>query len=210
MSAESNRNSESKLLRGLKAGDKLAANEIISRFYERVVRAADRRLEGCVNRATSGEDVAASVFESLWKRADNAGFADEELKDCDELWRLLCKITSFKTLDHMRREKAQKRGGGEVRGESVFMKPNEDSQNGLGQIADDFESVCAVVGFREEFERMIAALEDQTLSEIVMLRLEGSTVKEIATHFDRSDRWVKRKLALIRDSWGQMVDADNR
>ena len=62
--------SESQLFQRFKAGDREAANQIIGQFYDRVVNAARKRLEGEKVRATSEEDIAASVFESLWQRAD--------------------------------------------------------------------------------------------------------------------------------------------
>ncbi len=200
-------NNESKLIRAFKQGDKSAADELIGKYYDRVVRAAKRRLERANLRATSEEDVAASVFESLWQRAEQKRFDEDQLGSTEELWKLLCTLVRFKTLDHIRREKAQRRGGNALRGESVFINANEDGA-GIANFAVDEESIAGLVGFREQHENLMKRLGTDELREVATMRLEGYKVKEIAAHFDKSDRWVKRKLALIRDYWAEKDDDD--
>ena len=206
MTESDDANDDAELLNRFKNGDEDAANVLFERYYKRVARVAEQRIAGYRLPATSGEDIAASVFESLWKKADQGGFEDCDLNDINELWRLLCSIVKFKAQDHVRREHAKKRGDGVIRGESVFQNRIDGDGPGIDQFAVDFDSVSESVGFREQFQKLLASLGKPVLSEIATLRLEGYSVVEISKHFDRSDRWAKRKLALIRDSWKDLVE----
>ena len=159
-------------------------------------------------RATSKEDIAASVFESLWQRADEKGFSEQDLGNTEELWKLLCTMVRFKARDHVRREKALRRGGNLVRGESMFTSADGNGP-GLQDFAIDDESISGLAGFREQHEILMEQLGDDDLREVVTMRLEGFKVKEIAEHFSKSDRWAKRKLALIRDIWSSSIPDTN-
>ncbi len=197
---------ESELLRRLKAGDKQAADELLGRYFDRTVRAANIRIAQRRLRGSGSEDIAASVFESLWKKADQQQFSDDDLTNSDELWRLLCTMVRFKTEDHLRREHADKRGGGMVRGESVFYSGSDPSGLGLAGFSDSELTADELVSFREHYQKMMKLLRDETLQEVVTLRVEENKVSEIANHFGKSERWVKRKLALARDIWQQELD----
>ena len=197
------------LLSRLKRGDRQAANELISRYFERVAGAARRRLKQRRLRGTDSEDIAASVFESLWKKVDRKQFADDELATSDEFWRLLCTMIRFKTEDHVRREYAEKRGGGEVRGESVFMKPGDQDSPGIAGQPNQELSAGELASLRDQHQKMMGLLGDEVLQEVVTLRMEGYKVAEIATRFDKSERWAKRKLAMIREIWQEQLEADS-
>lgn len=196
----------SDLLARLKSGDKEAANEVIGVFFNRVARAARRRLQQRRLRAGDSQDIAASVFESLWERIDLKKFNDDQLNSPDEFWRLLCKMVRFKTEDHVRRDHAAKRGGGEVRGESVFLGADNEHVAGLAEQADRGLTGPEIVALRDCHDRMMHRLEDQVLQEIVTLRMENYRVVEIAEHFGKSDRWVKRRLAEVREKWASLDD----
>ena len=71
-------------------------------------------------RATSEEDIAASVFESLWQRANENRFTDNELASTNDLWKLLSTMVRYKAIDHIRNEKREKRGGDNLRGEKYL------------------------------------------------------------------------------------------
>lgn len=197
---------ESELIGRFKSGDKDAANELIGKYFERVSQAARRRLQQRRLRGSDSQDIAASVFESLWKKADNQHFSDNDLNDSDELWRLLCVMIRYKTADHIRKENADKRGGGQLRGESVFAKPDGEHVVGLEDQSDDALAPDEIASFKDQHREMMSMLDDEILHEVVTLRMENNKIVDIAAHFGKSERWVKRKLALIRDIWKQQVD----
>jgi DNA-directed RNA polymerase specialized sigma24 family protein len=199
-------NSSDDLIERFKAGDEDAANELLGKYFERTVWAAKKRISKRRLRGVGSEDIAVSVFESLWKKADKKQFSDDDLSQPDEFWRLLCTMVRFKTEVHLRRENADKRGGGAVRGESIFDNPGDESTAGIAGISDGEMTGPEQVAFKDQHEMMMRVLEDAILQEIVTMRMEEFKVAEIASHFDRSKRWVKRKLALIRDIWQRELD----
>ncbi len=191
---------EKSLLRRFKAGEKDAANELIGQYFERVRSAAQTRLAMRGGRVEGPDDIAVSVFESLWERANNNDFDDEDLATTDELWRLLSRMIQFKTEDAARRNSAQKRGRGSVRGESVFEK-QDDSNPGIdGNVGTSF-TPSEILQLKESYTQLMQRLDDETLQKIAVMRFENYKVSEIASEFGMSERWVKRKLAMIRLSW---------
>jgi hypothetical protein len=56
------------------------------------------------------------------------------LKDGDDLWKLLVTITCHKAASQARRVRARKRGGGHVRGESVFEVSSRHPSSEASQI----------------------------------------------------------------------------
>ena len=192
---------EAQLLLRLKQGDKEAANDLIERYFNRVVLAAETHLRGRRVHATSGEDIAASVFESLWQRASENRFDGDELQDASELWRLLCKMVDYKAKDHLRRESALKRGGGELVGESGLGDVQNGVPMGINSVPDRRPSTWDIASFREQHTLLLKSLESETLQQVATLRLDGFRVAEIAEVFSKSERWVRRKLELIRKTW---------
>ena len=199
-------NQEDELVQRVKQGDKDAANELFGKYFDRVSRAARKRLKQRRLRGTDSQDIAASVFESLWKKVDRKQFSENDLTTVDEFWRLLCTMIRFKTEDHVRREHADKRGGGQVRGESIFVRPDGDHVPGLAGQSDGAMTADEMAAFQDHHQMMLELLDDAILQEVVTLRMEDNKVADIAKHFEKSERWVKRKLALIRDIWQRQID----
>lgn len=196
---------EKKLIDELKQGSKDAANVLIERYFSRVYKAAENRLKHRNAKGTEADDIAMSVFESLWRRASDKRFEESDLSSSDELWRLLSKMIQFKTDDHARRATAVKRGAGQVQGESVFGKDNSESP-GISGHPDDAITPIEAMELREGYLNLMEQLDDETLQQIAVLRLENQKVGEIAESFKKSERWVKRKLALIREIWSSVAE----
>ena len=53
----------------------------------------------------------------------------------------------------------------------------------------------------EDYERLLAKLEDPALKSVALRKLEGHTTEEIAAELGTSGRTVNRKLILIRLMW---------
>lgn len=195
-----NDNDDPSLLKKFKQGDKEAANELIAKYFDRVYRAAEKRLAQRSGRVSGPDDVAVSVFESLWQRAQEKRFDEDDLASTDELWRLLSRMIQFKTDDHARKATAQKRGSGAVRGESIFTNANDsmpgiDGQGGTAMTPDQ------IMELEEGYVQLMDRLPDEDLQKIAVMRMENFKVAEISAEFQKSERWVKRKLAIIRDLW---------
>lgn len=107
------------MIQDLKTGESKAADEAWNRYFKKLVELARRRLGNSPRRHADEEDVALSVMETLIVGSGEGRFP--QLSDRNDLWKLLLVITRQKAVDQMRREMREKRGGGEVRGDSIFI-----------------------------------------------------------------------------------------
>lgn len=188
-------------------GDGEAARRLWERYFERLVRLARARLQSFKRRAADEEDVSLSAFESFYEGLEAGRFP--AINDRDELWRLLVTITSRKARAYIRRETRRKRGGGRIRGESVFdPPPGGDATPGLDEAPGPEPTPDFAVQAAEQFELLLTVLNDEHLRRIAMLKLEGYTNEQIAESQETSLRTVKRRLARIRELWQRHLDAD--
>jgi DNA-directed RNA polymerase specialized sigma24 family protein len=198
---DSFRSSLDKLRQGEDAGVQAAWNT----YFERLARIANQKLSAGVRRTTDGEDVALSVMLTICRRA-GAGELDG-VADRDELWRLMLTILYHKAADRGRHHRAAKRGGGNVRGDSVFLGPQSDMDRlAFAQFAADDPTPDLLVQLEDEHRQLFERLEDDLLRQIAQHRLEGESTEEIAARLDISPRTVRRKLDLIRQSWAALLD----
>jgi DNA-directed RNA polymerase specialized sigma24 family protein len=154
----------------LQAGRPGAESKIYRHYYPRLVRFAVRTIGNSPRR--------------WW---------DEE----DELWKLLATITKRKTINQIRDQQCERRGGA-----SMPMAEAElaDCNLSLAEVCADVESPSAIVDNAEAHVRALAVL-DPDLAEIAMYRLQGFTNVEIAAKINRSVPTVERRLRRIRQKW---------
>jgi len=193
-------NSVTDWIDNLKQGDDEAAVNLWQRYFERLVRVARKQLGAAPRRVADEEDVALSVFDVLCRGAVQGRFT--ELETRDDLWRLLVAITAKKVVDQVRRQTRLKRGGGDVRGHSLFRQAG-DVPDGFDQFLHEQPTPDFLLMMDEEQRRMLARLRDDTLCRIALARMEGYSNQEIAIQQGISLRSVERKLNLIRDEWSQ-------
>ncbi len=190
---------------GLRAAQESAATELWKHFYVRLIGLARKKLRASSKRVVDEEDVVLSAFETFFRRAKEGQFP--RLADRDDLWQVLVAITERKAINQLRSEGRLKRGGGNVRGESVFLRedmsgvtPSMDQTVGH-EPTPEFAAIVA-----EDFQRLLEALGDDELREIALLKLEGCSNLEIATKIKRSVPTVERRLKLIRRKWREEFD----
>ena len=58
----------------------------------------------------------------------------------------------------------------------------------------------------ERFHALLESLEDDTLRQIAVWKMESRTSQEIADLLGRSVRTVERKLRMIRDRWRDLSE----
>jgi RNA polymerase sigma factor (sigma-70 family) len=190
----------------LKDGQDEASQKLWQRYFGQLVGLAARRLGSAPRRIADEEDVAVSVFESLCRGAAAGRF--KQLQDRDDLWKLLTAIAGMKAVDQIRRQTAQKRGGTNVRGESIFEVGDASQIGGLGQLINSQPTADFMAIMEEQQQSMFLALPDASQREVARLRFEGYSNDEIAEQLGISLRSVERKLKVIREIWTAM--ADNR
>lgn len=190
----------------LKDGNLDAVQHLWNRYSARLVQVAEQRLRNSPKRLADEEDVAASVFMSLCRGAAAGRF--ENVKDRDDLWWLLLGITRQKTVSHIRRETAQKRGAAQMRAESDVVGQSEQGREfSLDQLMGDEPTPEFLLTLDEQFDHLMGLLRDETLREIALLRIEGYTMPEIAHRMNTALRTIERKARLIRERWQQELQS---
>ncbi|MEO1995885.1 MAG: ECF-type sigma factor [Planctomycetaceae bacterium] len=188
----------------LKAGDPQAAQAIFEQYFQRIIRLAQRKLQGTPRRMADEEDVALSAFHSFCRGAARGRFP--KLDDRDDLWTILAMIASRKSVDQIQYQKRQKRGSGRVHGESIFVSAGDDRPQGLADFASATPPLDGLHGLADECEHLLEKLDDDSLRALALLKLEGFTNEEIAKKLDCARRTVQRRLKLIQDIWAQELN----
>jgi DNA-directed RNA polymerase specialized sigma24 family protein len=191
--------SVSRWLDGLKSGNDADVQRLWDRYFERLVRLAGSRLPAHTRREYDEEDVALSAFRSFCDRVGQGQFP--QLEDRNDLWRLLATITARKVVASIRHQTRQKRGGGQVLGESALMGGDRDDDEGVARALSREPTPEETTRFAESYERLIELLDQPTLKTIALRKLEGHTTEEIAAGLGVSVRTIDRKLQLIRVVW---------
>ena len=185
----------------LSNGDEPAAQALWDEYFDKLVRYARRKLEGLPRRAADEEDVALSAMQSFCRGMMARRF--QKVEDRDDLWKLLVTITARKATAQKRRHFAEKRGGGRVRGESIFLpdQGSEESNAGIGEVLGTEPTPELANMVAEDCRQLLDTLGDESLRQIAVLTLEGYTTSEIAERLGCVRRTVERKLERIRDKW---------
>ena len=193
--------SVSQLIQQLHNGPTEAAYVLWNRFIDRLIDAARKQLRNLPRRSFDEEDVALAAFDAFLRGAKEGRF--KKLDSRDDLWQVLAMLTERKAIAVIRRELAEKRGGGQVRGESVFEKilGNSSLEAGLLQVGDPEPQGIEV--FTIEVRERLEQLGDERLRNIALLKFEGFENQEIAEQIGIALRTVERKLQLIRNSWSK-------
>src|SRR5262245_33621790 len=144
--------SDTTLIERLKAGrDAQAAQELWQRYFHRLMALARTRVRSGQRRAGDEEDVALSAFDSFFRGVEKGRFP--QLNDKDDLWQILALLTERKAVNQFRRERAAKRGGGDVRGDSAFGAPG-----GLDELSAAEPTPEMAAMFTDECRRLFQAL----------------------------------------------------
>jgi DNA-directed RNA polymerase specialized sigma24 family protein len=188
--------SVARLIQKIKTGDDQAAQVLWDRYFAQLVRLAHQRLAGQNTRMADEEDIALSVLDSFIRAVADDHFP--EVRDRNDLWRLLSVMTFRKTVDRIRHEQRQKR---QAQGESAII--NEGFQSGIRPM----DRVCApdptpelAATLAEDCQRLLGLLEGD-LQTMAVCKLEGYTNREIAEQCGCSVSTVERRLHLIRKKW---------
>jgi len=185
------------------AGSQSAWEKLWQRYFDRLSRYAEQKLGGLPRRVVDGEDVAISAMHSLFTDVQQGQLPN--FQDRSDLWKFLLTITGRKAKKKIRSHLAQKRGGGNIRGESVFQEADEASaglQNYAGptpqlDLAEHVDAAC---------HELLNGLHDDNLRRIAIMKLEGFTNQEIANEQSCTVRSVERKLQRIRALWSEYLD----
>jgi DNA-directed RNA polymerase specialized sigma24 family protein len=183
-------------LRGIGGETDDAAQLLWQRYFTQLVWRARSRLESVRHGRGNEEDVALSAFKSVCIGIANGRFPD--LKDRDDLWRLLVVVTARKAINHIRSELNVKHGGGHV----VSLDDEALAMVVCRDPTPDDASIAA-----EEYRRLLALLPDDQFRRIAILKMEGHSDREVAGVLGVGLRTVERKLLAIRKAWREGASA---
>lgn len=186
---------------GLREGSSEAAEAVWCRFHQRLIGFAKQRLQGTQCRVADEDDVIVDAFDSFFRGVQAGRFP--KLADRDDLWEVLLLLTSRKSVNQRVASTRQKRGSGEVRGESVFGSVGPDDFVHSPDPTPEFAAE-----FAEQLRICLAGLPDPVLRKIALMKMEGYSNSEIAESIGRKERTVQRKLRTIREFW-LIADDDN-
>src|SRR5262249_40418789 len=132
-----------------------------------------------------------------------------QLRDRDNLWRLLVTITARKAWQLAQHEGRQKRGGHAVLDEAALTDPAASSsvETGLEQFLRREPTSELAAEVAEEYQRLLASLPDAELRSVAHWKMEAYTNEEIATKLGCALRSVERKLRVIRSLWDRVESA---
>ena len=190
----------SRWIRDLKTGDEEAARLLWQEYFDKLVAVARKKLGSAPRRMVDEEDVALSVFRCLCDGAGRGQFSD--VANRDDLWRLLVAITTHKVIDERRRATSQKRGGGEVRGDSVLKELADNGDlKGFDQLIGEDPTPDFLAMLADEYQRLMDLLPKDSLRTIALRKMEGYKNEEIAQELGLARRSIQRKLERIRQLW---------
>lgn len=185
--------SDSSLIRRFHAGEQDAATALYKRYAQRLQRLAERSTSSDLASRFDAEDVVQSVFRTFFRRVQIGHY---DLPAGEELWRLLLVISLNKIRTLALHHRAQKR--------SVAVTLTHDTQT-LAQVADASSGEVALRSLQTVVHDLISTLPD-TQQSIILRRIDGCQVEEIAAETGRSKRTVERVLQTFRQRLRDIID----
>jgi RNA polymerase sigma factor (sigma-70 family) len=180
------------LMARLRGGDADAARAVFDRFARRLVALAASRLPPALAAKVDAEDVVQSVFRSFFLRHAAGRLTPE---NWDSLWSLLTVLTVRKCGHQIEHFHAGRR---DVRREAA-PRPASDSAPDWEAAAPEPTPAEAVL-LAETVQQVLNGVRaDQR--PIVLLRLQGFTVREISDQVGCTERTVERALETVRKSF---------
>jgi hypothetical protein len=134
------------LIRKLQHGESVAAGGLWERYYEKLIYLARNKLRSSPRRVADEEDVVVTAFDAFLRGVEAKRFP--RLDDRSDLWHVLVMLTARKAANQLKHDRRQKRGEGQIRGESVFM--SKDDQQGIDQVAGAVQTEAGQVMAKPE------------------------------------------------------------
>lgn len=178
------------LLARCRKGDPAASEAIFHRYVNRLVAFARTRLSAKLAQRVDPEDVVQSVYRSFFTRARDGQYT---LDRSGDLWRLLATITINKLHKQVEFHSAQKRSFDREQSLSAEDSLGNFPADQLAREPSPADAMAAVEELQLVMEKL-SPLQRQMLE----LYLQGNDIAEVAETVQRSERAVRRLLALVK------------
>jgi RNA polymerase sigma-70 factor (ECF subfamily) len=176
------------LLNRWRVGDEDAARQLFALYVDRLLGLARQRIGQRLATRIDAEDVVQSVFRTFFDRAREGQF---EVKEDDDLCKLLARITVHKTFRQIAFHRAAKR--------NLYLETGhgDEAQKQLQAILDRGPTPQEANQFVDELEHFLARLRPED-RQILQMRMHGYKDVEIAQRLGISDRKIRRLMERIR------------
>ena len=183
----------------MRSGDEESVRRIWESFFNRLLFQARQRMKTADRATYDEEDIVVSAFKSFCLGLKGGRFP--QLRDRDDLWRLLLVITARKVADRISYQNREKRNVHQ----QVYASDCDSKQQSVNELFVDrepspgFAAQCA-----DQLRTLLDQLRVTDLKQIALLKMEGYTNEEIAKQSKRSLATIERKLRTIREIWSQI------
>jgi len=178
----------SDLLDGWRPDDPVAARQLVDRYLDRLVALARRRLSQRLASRVDPEDVVQSVFRTFFCRAREGKF---QIKDQDDLCKLLMRITVHKVLKQVEHHTAGKRDP------HLEIEQGSRTLERMQALLAKEPTPEAEVLFLDQLEHLLSKLQPKE-RKILEMRMQGYNNEEIAGELDVSERTIRRVVERMR------------
>jgi DNA-directed RNA polymerase specialized sigma24 family protein len=188
----------------LKGGEEEALAKLHDRYWPFLVGLARKKMRGPQRGASDEEDIAGQAFWAFYQKLQDGEIP--RLNNRHDLYALLGIITARKAINQMQHERRIKRGGGHVRGESVFgyLAGNDSNRGGMDREKGKGPTPEEEAILHDCYQHYLGVLSDN-LRFIAERHLAGFSNLEISEELDCSKRTVERKMQIILNKWKEQA-----
>ena len=184
--------SDRSLLRRFRSGEDDAATALYVRYAKRLHSLAQTKTADDLAARVDADSIVQSVFRTFFRRAAKGQY---DIPDGEQLWKLFLVIALNKIRDTASHHRAQKRDVGRT-------QPMSSEGHAMGR--EDGSHAEALAILRMTIDDLLSAMP-KSQRDIVVLRIEGHEVSEIAKRTDRSLRSVERLLQKFRRDLSELI-----
>lgn len=182
---------ELQLIQQASAGDRLALEQLLTAYYDRIATHIRRSIPATLQRAVGAEDIVQESFISAFR--DIKRF---QPKSQMAFFRWLTKIADHRLLDAIRSQKRQKRGGGQA-GSAVRATDAGSSFDWIQRVVGNNATGSSLAARKEALAAQqvaLARLPDEYREVLLMRYIEEQTLDEIADVLGRTKDAVRSLL----------------
>ncbi len=176
------------LVFAIRHGDEAAATELFNRYAKRVFGLVHSQMSDWLRSVTEPDDIVQSVFRSMFQGVKGGDF---DAPPGNSLWSLIAVIAVRKTRRRATHHMAERRDARRHQAMDAIEEVAESNEGLWNEIRLDLAETLAEF---KEIDR-----------DILLARIQGYSVEEIATAKDRSERTVERSLQRSREKLADLL-----